>query len=161
MKALSLTQPWATLIAIGAKRIETRSWATPYRGILAIHAATAMPPDCREFAYADPAGKVLTDAGILLGGDCAALPRGAIVAVAHLVQVWPTRGFWDRNSVRDLPPATHEEDFGDYAEGRYGWLLTDVVPLSTPIPCKGALGVWEVPLDVEAQIREASRVGVR
>ena len=28
MKALTLTQPWATLVAIGAKRIETRSWAT-------------------------------------------------------------------------------------------------------------------------------------
>lgn len=39
MKAITLTQPWATLVAIGAKRIETRSWATRYRGPLAIHAA--------------------------------------------------------------------------------------------------------------------------
>lgn len=39
MKAITLTQPWATLVAIGAKKIETRSWATGYRGRLAIHAA--------------------------------------------------------------------------------------------------------------------------
>lgn len=38
MKAVTLTQPWATLVAIGAKQIETRSWPTNYRGPLAIHA---------------------------------------------------------------------------------------------------------------------------
>lgn len=39
MKALTLTQPYATLVAIGEKRLETRSWRTSYRGPLAIHAA--------------------------------------------------------------------------------------------------------------------------
>lgn len=38
MKAISLWQPWASLVAVGAKKIETRSWATKYRGSLAIHA---------------------------------------------------------------------------------------------------------------------------
>ena len=42
IKLISLWEPWATLMAIGAKRIETRSWRTPYRGWLAIQAgATA------------------------------------------------------------------------------------------------------------------------
>src|SRR3954451_22243677 len=41
--ALTLTQPWATLVAIGAKQIETRSWGTSYRGWLAIHAAKGYP----------------------------------------------------------------------------------------------------------------------
>lgn len=39
MKALSLHQPWASAIALGLKHLETRSWATSYRGPLAIHAA--------------------------------------------------------------------------------------------------------------------------
>jgi hypothetical protein len=39
MNAISLWQPWATAIALGSKRIETRPWATAYRGPLAIHAA--------------------------------------------------------------------------------------------------------------------------
>lgn len=30
MKALSIWQPWATLIMTGHKRIETRGWAAPY-----------------------------------------------------------------------------------------------------------------------------------
>ncbi len=43
MKRLSLIQPWATLILSGAKRFETRSWRTPYRGPLAIHAGGRFP----------------------------------------------------------------------------------------------------------------------
>ena len=39
MKALTIWQPWASLIAGGAKQYETRSWATQYRGPIAIHAA--------------------------------------------------------------------------------------------------------------------------
>ena len=44
MKALTLWQPWASLVALGHKRIETRCWSTKYRGDLAIHAAAKLPP---------------------------------------------------------------------------------------------------------------------
>ncbi len=37
-KALSLLQPWASLVVMGLKKIETRSWTTKYRGTLLIHA---------------------------------------------------------------------------------------------------------------------------
>jgi len=47
MKAISLWQPWATLISIGAKRIETRSWETLYRGSIVIHAAKRWSKDQR------------------------------------------------------------------------------------------------------------------
>lgn len=43
MKALTLHQPWASLVALGVKRIETRSWSTSYRGALAIHAGLKRP----------------------------------------------------------------------------------------------------------------------
>ncbi len=39
MKTLSLLQPWATLVVMGVKQIETRSWRTDYRGPLLIHAS--------------------------------------------------------------------------------------------------------------------------
>ncbi|MBL8815985.1 MAG: ASCH domain-containing protein [Planctomyces sp.] len=39
MKAITIWQPYATLIMLGAKRFETRSWPTTYRGPLVIHAA--------------------------------------------------------------------------------------------------------------------------
>jgi len=51
MKALTLTQPWATLVILGVKRIETRGWATPYRGRIAIHAAKGWHRDDIEFAF--------------------------------------------------------------------------------------------------------------
>lgn len=38
MKAITILQPYASLIVAGAKQYETRSWDTPYRGIIAIHA---------------------------------------------------------------------------------------------------------------------------
>lgn len=45
MKAITIIQPWATLIAIGAKRFETRSWATTHRGPIAIHAGKKIDRD--------------------------------------------------------------------------------------------------------------------
>lgn len=37
-RALTIHQPWATLIARGLKDVENRTWATPWRGTLFIHA---------------------------------------------------------------------------------------------------------------------------
>lgn len=51
MKAISLWQPWATLISTGDKTWETRSWATTYRGPLAIHAAKKFGPLERLLAF--------------------------------------------------------------------------------------------------------------
>lgn len=48
MKALTIRQPWASLIAHGVKTIETRSWSTKYRGPLAIHAGKAKPERSEE-----------------------------------------------------------------------------------------------------------------
>lgn len=149
MKALSLTQPWATLIAIGAKRIETRSWSTSYRGPVAIHAAKAMPAWARDFAFADPAGPALAAAGILLDDDCTALPRGAIVAVARLTDVVPT----EQITAMSQGLLRHEIDFGDYAPGRYAWVLADVVALKAPVRCKGALGLWAVADDIARSLK--------
>lgn len=50
MKAITLTQPWASLVACGAKKIETRSWRTHHRGWIAIHAAKGWTGEDREFA---------------------------------------------------------------------------------------------------------------
>lgn len=57
IKALTLYQPWATLIAIGAKKIETRSWDTKYRGPLAIHASKN--EKFMKLSFLDPFFKVL------------------------------------------------------------------------------------------------------
>lgn len=64
MKAISLWQPWATLVAIDAKRFETRSWKTNYRGLLAIHAAKKFELVQKEYCLQDPFFAVLKANGL-------------------------------------------------------------------------------------------------
>lgn len=148
MKALSLTQPWATLVAIGAKRIETRSWSTHYRGPIAIHASKGFPRDCRDLCATQPFLRELTRVGLSMPE----LPLGAVVATARLAYVFLTGdalNYQDRSrTVRGPSGLTYEMTpqeitFGDYSPGRFGWVLTDVVRLPSPIPAKGSLGLWD------------------
>lgn len=138
MKTLSLTQPFATLVALGEKHVETRSWPTPFRGPIAIHAAKRFPTAERALARTHPAfTSVLAAHGLL---RVSALPLGAVVAVAELAHVLPTgpRGrFW----LDDL--SAQERAFGNYALGRYAWFLANVRALREPIPAQGHLGLWD------------------
>ncbi len=164
MKALSLTQPWASLVAIGAKEIETRSWSTKHRGWLAIHAAKAMPGWAREICFDEPffsafesVGDWVPDADLPTTTKLN-LPFGAIVAVVNLHHVGEIR----RNPPDGQPyiypkpwvVRGPELDFGDFTPGRFGWILTGGYRLKEPIPCKGALGLWTVPVEIEAEIRK-------
>lgn len=132
LKCLTLTQPWASLVAFGAKRIETRSWSTDYRGPLAIHAAKTWTLDDRQTCLLTPFRQVLTEHGITHTNQ---LPLGAIVAVANLVACAQVT-----DALNTLP--NPERAFGNYAVGRYMWMLTDVRPLPQPLPCRGSLGLW-------------------
>lgn len=133
MKALTLTQPWATLVSIGAKRIETRSWNTSYRGALAIHAAKGFPMYAKEMMLDDMFISPLARAGYT---SIAALPTSAIVATCRLVDVKRVTSLLDA-------PDKPERCFGNYTIGRYMWYLEDVVKLDVPIHAKGALSLWE------------------
>jgi hypothetical protein len=180
VKALTLTQPWATLVAVGAKKIETRSWRTDYRGPIAIHAGKGLGPvrgiaGLRELCGREPFRSVLdahwADIRLISGwfGELGqitreperCLPAGSIVAVATLVSCEPTDGADARHgggwhlvgNVEGRWYLTDQERaFGDYSPGRYAWLLADVRRLPVPIPARGALGLWTVPAEIEAQI---------
>lgn len=140
MKAISLWQPWASLIASGAKQIETRSWYTSYRGPLAIHASKRrVKSELIELADDDDyiaALGVKPEEALQKLMD---LPLGAIVAVVNL------SGCYSVEAVR-VPSGLGEEYWlGNYDRGRYAWILTDVRPLADPIPFKGAQGFFDVP----------------
>lgn len=134
---LTLTQPWATLVAIGAKRIETRSWSTPYRGPLAIHAAKGWSRYDTLLCFDEPFRSALVAGGITTPGD---LPLGAVVATCRLVACVPTTGIERTPAVDWISDA--EMELGDLSDGRYAWLLADVVALPEPIPARGSLGLW-------------------
>lgn len=142
MKALTLTQPWATLVAIGAKRIETRGWSTDYRGPLAIHAAKGWSKEAVKLAFVEPFRSVLAAAGYK---TFSALPRACVVATCELVACKPidVNGLasapWD---LERWPFDEQEQAFGDYTPGRYAWLLASVQPFVVPMSARGMLGLW-------------------
>ena len=174
MRILTLTQPYASLIAIGAKKIETRSWATSYRGLIAIHAAIGLGPVggatglrrlCRDNdAFWQVLRGWITDINGSPMEPAEALPRGAIVAVAYLAgcprmdvfQALQPRRFIDAaGCVWNFPLTDQERAFGDYSPGRYAWLLAEVRPLRTPLPWRGAQGLRPLPAEAVAQIEAA------
>lgn len=143
MKALTITQPWATLVAIGAKRVETRSWATDYRGPLAIHAAKGFPGWARETCGDVPFWTTLAEAGYASWKD---LPRGVVLCTTRILAVRPTQ--FDPNAAgiplkAPFRLSENEWHFGDYGPDRYAWYLDAVVRLAEPVPARGALSLWE------------------
>lgn len=134
MKALTLWQPWATLIAIGAKCIETRSWLTHYRGPLAIHAAKTFWGEDRRRCFLPPFSTVL--AAHDLTPDT--LLVGKIVCLASLDQYIETRAV-DLTEIGE-----NEQAFGDFSWGRFAWFLAHIQPLASPIPARGARRLWPV-----------------
>lgn len=81
MKAITIWQPWASLLACGGKRFETRSWATSYRGPIAIHAAKKDVFD----ALALIPVPVALEMKKLIGAEWKDLPTGAVIATANLI----------------------------------------------------------------------------
>lgn len=134
MKALSLWQPWATLIAIRAKQYETRHWSTNYRGPLAIHAAKR---PVKEDEITPTIRAVLADNGEAWDR----LLLGKVLCIVRLVDVVPTEEVIERVYRGEVP--TMELHFGNYAPGRYAWELEMLrVAPGAGIPARGAQGLW-------------------
>lgn len=157
MKGLTLTQPWATLVAFQEKQIETRSWSTDYRGLLAIHAAKGVSSIGGEaglsnLCESDPFFSVLRRhvSGYTAKERAADLPRGVIVAVVELVDVVPTSAL--KGDDASVVISEKERAFGDYSPSRFAWVLRHRLNLYDGVPCRGALGLWNVPSDVVAQL---------
>jgi len=149
MKAITLYQPWATLVAIGAKKIETRSWYTEYRGRLAIHAGknTKFILGKNSLLSEEPFYSTLMDDSVWSLGM---MPLGCIVATCNLLHVKEMNELHVFPACKSYAFKGHEwflneqeRAFGHYAVGRYMWLLDDVQILSKPVPAKGSMGFWE------------------
>lgn len=170
MKAMTITQPYATLIATGHKTIETRGWYTNYRGKLAIHAGKNMKPvggakGLKSLCLRQPYYDSIRQSGQSWVEAYAALPLGAIVATCTLVDCIPVEdvefhsdrtGAWKRHTSGMIFATSQEFVFGDYSRhcGRFAWLLSDIKPLATPIPATGHQGLWN--WDGDAPCEKAS-----
>jgi hypothetical protein len=159
VKAITLTQPWATLMAIGEKSLETRSWRIPSRYVgqrVAIHAAKSMPSDAMDLCFDEPFRQVLVAAGY---PTLRSLPRGAIVATAVLAAQLRTEDvtFGQTTALWRFACGRHEQAFGNYAPGRFAWVTWSLMPLETPLPCPGRQRFWEVPRAIAAEIEAQER----
>ena len=127
-RAISLIQPWATLIVAGVKRFETHAWGTSYRGPLLIHASKTI--DNHYLGRPDVAALVLK-AGI------SSFPTGAIVGQATLSGCVRTDEFADLVSDTELL-------VGDFETGRFAWAMREPRQWERPVACRGHLKIWTV-----------------
>jgi hypothetical protein len=124
VKALTLWQPWAEAIKLGLKQYETRSWATKYRGPLAIHASK------RQI---DATGQQLMHK---YGIQTPVL--GAIVLICDLTDcILMDQVFINQQSQQEI-------DWGDWQVGRYAWKLKNIRVLPALINAKGHQGFWNI-----------------
>ena len=136
MKCISLWNPWATLLAHGEKRIETRSWATRHRGPILIHAAKKWDANLADLCRQPPFRSTLAEIGRAFE-----FHFGALLGTATL--------FDCRQTVVLSPQVSDiERAFGDYSPGRFGWVMSDFKPFAVPVPYRGAQGLFDVPDEI-------------
>lgn len=170
MRGLTLWQPWATMIALLEKRLETRSWESSYRGPIAVHAAARWSREQVETCRSAPFLQLLTKHGRVRAGELevprgkftlaapAGIPFGAVVAIAELVDCMPGDRAVLQVERQEILAGEHELALGYFiprlGDGRrFAWRLRAIQPLRTPVVCAGAQGLWAVPPDLEARIR--------
>jgi len=130
MKAASLYQPYASAMALGWKKIDTRSWGTSYRGPLLIHAAKKI------ISWPSIEIQALFDEIAFLPSD---LPLGVLLCRVFLVDC--------KKITIDNRPEGIERALGNYAPGRFMW-VTEGLKAFDPIPFRGRQRIFEVPNDI-------------
>ena len=152
MKAITLHQPWATLLACGAKRVETRTWAPPkalHGERIAIHAGRKRIHKADLHLLKGVAERIpwyKPEVGIMLQ-----IPEGAVVATARLVTAFRVAEGDDQFVAcgRQCEPclgALHVarvDAYGDFSLGRWLWVLDQVEEVDPPVAAKGKQGLWE------------------
>ena len=128
IKALTLHQPWASLVIGGYKCFETRSWSTDDRGLIAIHAGnnrsalelTDIKAVCYHFEI--PLSR--------------SMPFGSVLGICRLVNIYSTESLLGKISEQ-------ERRLGDFSKGRFGWQMQVLHKFDTPVPMNGQQGLWE------------------
>ncbi len=141
VKAITLYQPYASLIIAGQKRFETRTWGAQYSGLLVIHAGKTLEVETgnRTFMYH------LLASGL---GDYRKLPLGAALGV-----VWKGKCFKGRSVIPHIDE--REKSFGGFeGDDRVAWELFNPVAFDQPIPMRGSQGLWDYPLALPDAILE-------
>lgn len=123
MKALTVKQPWATLISEGIKKYEFRSWKTNYRGKILIHAGAGIDKEkLKEFK------KLNLD-----------YPKKRIVAVAEIEDCLELTDELNDKIIKEKNIA-----YGNKKRTGYAWKLKNIKKINNPKEINGKLGLWNI-----------------
>ena len=134
LKAITVQQPWASLIVHGLKHYETRAWQTSQRGRVAIHAGAHLPDALVPLCQQEPFASALKAMGY---ERLHHMPRGLILGTVEIVACHRTEDM--------APVGPTEAVFGDYRYGRWAWELANA-QLITPVAWRGMPAFFEVEL---------------
>lgn len=169
MKALTIDQPFAALICglnpgdPRQKRVENRNHDRfrNYRGLLLIHAGMTK----RRLVFGGITGGGNGRQPELYGLDPKTLPLGAIIGAVDVVSHFAMKylheeiGHYIRFVGKEAPLAerlvrpwlaTHQ-----HVEGPNCLVFENIRRFREPIPCKGAQGMWNLPAELEAKVKES------
>ena len=142
VNAFTCTGPYAILILCGIKRTENRSaWPEPREGRAAISCSKSF---CKE-EY----GRLIAWASVNLPPeDFEMLPSW------REVKDWPGKivGVCDYKARERSGKEAWDEGY------RYLWDLSNIVRLPDPIPCRGNMGMWEMPSELAAKVKTADEL---
>ena len=143
MRALSIPQPWATLIAEGVKTLETRAWAPSQSETgkrIGIHASKTIVLNPK---YMDPETweEMIQRHGFRWYRE---IPRGAMVATALLWGLHQVTSIEkDEAYLKDAEFTVPVDPHGDFTPGRWLWLMKNIRPIEPPIPITGRQRLWK------------------
>lgn len=171
--ALSLWQPWASLLTLGEKQFETRHWPIQQKSLprtTVIHAAGRWSRAQRELCEQDPfiraslvkqavtlaenvnSGKhYLPHINFMLDDVAISLPLGCLIGLGDFVNCWPTDG---------AKVSRKEAAMGNYATGRFAWCFKNP-QLITPVPQHGRQRWWRVPNPLTTQESNGNRDSIQ
>lgn len=170
VKALALTQPWASLVAFGAKKIETRTWATAYRGQLAIHASKTWSKEDQALCEREPfkaALRGLTAETMPLGRVLAVVEVTGCAAMRHRLGGPRCEACHTAGEIRghrcDSCDGTGwlidpygvpepERSFGGYEVGRFGIFIERPRLVPHPVAARGQLSIYELDREVSEAV---------
>lgn len=150
LKAITLWEPWASLMAIGAKTNETRGVRTSHRGDIAIHAAVT------DHGVPEHLWQPVIDAHQsrnIVPTPC----FGCIVAVVDLYDVQPSELFalGTTEKAGRFILSIEEFSFGNYNAERWIYRTRNLRRLKTPVKCSGCQAIgWAVPPEIESKVRQ-------
>ena len=127
MRALTIKQPWATLIMQGDKRFEFRSWKTNFRGDVLIHAGKGLDKEAVVRLK-----KYLPDE----------LPMGKILGKVTITDCVPMSDEFAKMLSKENSDIYTSHSFSN----NYGFKIENVEVFDTPIDAKGQLGFWNIEL---------------